>query len=165
MPVVDTAEDAGDEGLAGREPAGQRAPAVPAGDDTVVRAAGQRVHADGEPVTGPRAPHGDGSGNHVRAVTRTVVGVGRDVDRVREHVCGGDTVAAEEGDRVAALVFEDALVADGVDGDLRAGLDVSTGASASLGSLPHSVVAGLAARCGGVIWPPLSSRHSSPDPH
>src|SRR5260221_651755 len=80
-----------------------------------------------EPVTGPRAPHGDGSGDHVRAVTRTVVGVGRDVDRVREHVRGGDTVAAEEGDRVAALVFEDALVADGVDGDLRAGLDAEYG--------------------------------------
>ena len=125
----------------------QRAAAVPVGDHAVRDARGRLQDGDRQQVARHRARDVDRSGDHVRSVGagRAVEGAD-DLDRVGEHVIRRDAVAGEERERVAALVLEQALVADRVDGDLGAGLDRRTGVSAAHGRRPHRTVAGVDGR-------------------
>jgi hypothetical protein len=92
---------------------------VPVADHPVGSAAEQGQNFDLQHVTGPCVVQCHGSGDDVRAVCLRQVFAcgGGQFDGVVQQAVRGDTGRPEEGGRVAALVFEDALVADGVEGD------------------------------------------------
>ena len=63
-----------------------------------------------------------------------------------------DSVRSEERERVPALVFEDAFVADGVDGDVGAGVDAEDRAVTGAGEgSPEDVVRGGGQVVGSVL--------------
>jgi hypothetical protein len=91
-------------------------------------------HVDAQQVTGAGLAHRDGTGHHVRSVVdlamRAVCGDG---DHVGEHLGLVHTEVAEKSDRIAALILEDALVADRVDGDGVAARDLHHGCRGGVG--------------------------------
>lgn len=103
--------------------AGERALAVAVADHSVGGAAAQAEDFHFEYVAGLGPLDVDGSCDHVRAVDGGVVksGGSGELGRVVEDAV--DAGRGEEGGRVSPLVGEDALVADGVEGDARARRD------------------------------------------
>jgi hypothetical protein len=104
---------------------------VAAGDHPVRH---PQIGAEGldlQDVTGPRLLHEDGSGDHVGAVPVEValgaVVVAGDLDRVVEDPGPGNALPREELHGVPALVLEDPLVGDGVDGDRPPGAHAQRG--------------------------------------
>ena len=97
----------------------ERALAVAIADDAVRDAWGEGEVLELEDVTGFGALHGDRAEDEVGAVFLEVVrdGGAGDGDCVVEDGAAGHAEAREEGGGVAALVFEHALVAYGVEGD------------------------------------------------
>ena len=94
---------------------------MPAGNDAVRNPGYCSEGLDLQHVAGFRPFHRDGTGDHVRAVgikiPRGAAVVRSDVDGVLQHSVPVHTVAAEEGERIPALVFQDSLMREGINRD------------------------------------------------
>ncbi len=95
----------------------QGAVAVPARDDPVGGAEREFEKLDLQDVAGPRARDRDRTGHDMRPLGVGVAGGvrGGDLDGVTQDIGRRDAELLEESNRIAALVFEDALMRDGVD--------------------------------------------------
>ena len=94
--------------------------AVTVADHAVRHPQRQGEHLDLQDVSRLGTAYGDRAGDHVGAGS-VVDGVASDRDRVAEHLVALHAVLLEEGTRVLALVLEESLVGDGVEGDDVAG--------------------------------------------
>src|SRR6266849_5107891 len=104
-----------------RELVGQPALVHAHGVDAIGHARRRLQHMHGEDVARRGAGDGDGAADHMRPEP-AMLHLGVDADEIGQHRLLGDAEARKEGLRIA-LVGEDALMRDGVDGDGVAGID------------------------------------------